>query len=224
MKVRIALLALVFALASVLMWTGAVEALELWMYVAIAIAASDQIYTRVYRGNNQYEEFTLFLTTAAVAALYLPPQQAVYAISIGSILSALLNTRIKIYKLLYNFFAMTVSGIAMVSTYFLMNTLFAGAIWPSAAAGVSLFFAASVFDTVNVWLINAMFWLTTRANVKELALNWERTLLFPFISGIMALSVGWLIEYNPITLSVIPVCLVIFLKPAYTLPWVLVRQ
>lgn len=191
---------------------------QLWVYLAVAVIASEQIYTRVYRGNGQYEEFTLLLTTAGLATLYLPPVEAVLAVSAGSLIANMFRIGADWYKRLLNTVSITLSSVALVGTYHMLNHLFADAIWPSAAAAVSLFIGCSVFDTVNSWFVSSALIATKTVTFNEAVLNWYRTLAFPAFSGLSALGVGLLIEMQPACVAFVPLLFVMFLKQNYRMP------
>ena len=186
------------------------------IYWGIALAAADQIYSR-FEYKNSAEEFSLWMTVSCLSILYLPYWEAILATFIGVTISegVLLAKRLPLNKRLFNIAATTSATALGFGGYTALEAV-SGSSWPSITAIFGLIISATIYELVIFGLLCRVM---PSSHVKAIMrMSWS----LPFFSVIAALSIAVMVEINAGVIALIIPAIVIFLKPSYIMPRLLV--
>jgi hypothetical protein len=199
---------IVFTLTVFILSVAILVDLPMWVYwLGLAIAA-DQVYTKIYYANNEYQFYSLFMTVALVAIFYLPEWEAFLALSpIGLITAIFAKTEMK--KRIFNAICHAISIAGLIFGYTITSSVL-DSTWPSVEAFFSMVVGLCFYE-----LINALtFSLVIPSTFKE----WTKTITLPITSAIAAITISLLLNLNALWVPFGAGLIIAILQPVYRLP------
>lgn len=212
----IAYTAMVALLGVVMFVLGGYSAVPGWLLWAGVCGASDMIATRIVTYRNGVQEYTAYTIAAVGSLMYLPTDQALYALSVGSVLAVALSRRIAWYKRAFNTFAYLFSSLAMWSVYQWVDLALGGVPWPSLAATVAAFLGVVAFELTQGTLF-ALLEIGMGMSLRDIARGWWGTIVYPAASVLVALGLGSLYELGYAWFALPLVAVLVLLRPEYDL-------
>jgi hypothetical protein len=181
----------------------------MWTYWFGMAIAADQVRVKVYYAANEYQYYSLYMTTAFLSVFYLPPQEAWMALASVGLVTSLFEQQ-QLIKKVFNTALHIFATFGLVVGYTLSTNFLHYAVWPSLEAFLSMLFGLVIYESIST----AMFSTVTDNAIRGTLRTW----MFPVGSALLATTLGLLIELNTLWIPALAGLTITLLRPTYHLP------